>query len=145
MRTCFHSQTSYLIATTCLSTLTVFSHHGIIFFFFNFYLQNLPSCSINLQSFHSLPKICSTWSLWCKEEEDGEHSTADNCTTSCDQSTTQSSINLVRTPPKLPKRHRRKRLRMPFRRRNWCGCIQVSFFSAYFVSSIDPVTRFKII
>lgn len=84
---------------------------------FHLNFQNFPSCSINIESFQKLPKICSTWSLWCKENEEGE--TAGNNNSSTDQSTSQSSINLVRVPPKRP------RLRMPFRRRNWCGCIQV--------------------
>lgn len=90
-----------------------------------FYLfQNLPSCSINIQSFQKLPKLCSTWSLWCKENEEQEG----NCNPSCDQSTSQSSASLSRVPPKLPRHHRK----MPFRRRNWCGCIQVSKVSIWF-------------
>ena len=89
-----------------------------------FILQNFPTCSLNLQSFQSLPKICSTWSLWCKENETQEGDTAGNYNSNnCDQSTSRSSTNLVRTPPKLPRHHRK--LKMPFRRRNWCGCIQV--------------------
>lgn len=86
-------------------------------------LQNLPSCSINIQSFQKLPKICSTWSLWCKENEapDGEHTTG-HFNPTCDQSTSQSSISSTRVPPKLPRHHRK----MPFRRRAWCGCFQVS-------------------
>lgn len=82
--------------------------------------QNLPSCSINIQqSFQKLPKICSTWSLWCKENEEGD--APGNFDSTCDQQST-SSANLTRVPPKLPRHHRK----MPFRRRNWCGCIQVS-------------------
>lgn len=85
-------------------------------------LQNLPSCSINIQSFQKLPKICSTWSLWCKENEapEGEQTTG-HFNPTCDQSTSQSSTTLTRVPPKLPRHHRK----MPFRRRAWCGCFQV--------------------
>lgn len=90
-----------------------------------FSLQNFPSCSLNLQSFQSLPKICSTWSVWCKENEAQEGDTTGNYSSTCDQSTSQSSINLVRVPPKLRRHHRK----MPFRRRNWCGCIQVGPFA----------------
>lgn len=86
-----------------------------------FFLQNFPSCSLSLQSFQSLPKICSTWSVWCKENEAQDVDAAGNYNSTCDQSTSQSSINLVRVPPKLRRHHRK----MPFRRRNWCGCIQV--------------------
>lgn len=85
-------------------------------------LQNLPSCSINIQSFQKLPKICSTWSLWCKENETAEgEQTAGHFNPACDQSTSQSSATLTRVPPKLPRHHRK----MPFRRRAWCGCFQV--------------------
>lgn len=101
----------------------------VVLFYFKLKLcflfsQNLPSCSINIQSFQKLPKICSTWSLWCKEEneaQEGETTTTGNYNPSCDQSTSHSSISLTRVPPKLPRHHRK----MPFRRRNWCGCIQV--------------------
>lgn len=86
----------------------------------SFCLQSFPSCSI--ESFQKLPKICSTWSLWCQDKETQEGAEArENHNSTCDQSTSQSSANLFRVPPKRLRHHRK----MPFRRRNWCGCIQV--------------------
>lgn len=91
---------------------------------FFFIPQSLPTCNINLSSIQSLPKFC-TWNSWCKDSDpssDGDLSATGNYNSTNDPSTTQSTINLIRIPPKLPKHHRK----MPFRRKNWCGCIQVS-------------------
>lgn len=104
-------------------------------------LQNLPSCSINIQSFQKLPKICSTWSLWCKENEapEGEQTTG-HFNPTCDQSTSQSSTTLTRVPPKLPRHHRK----MPFRRRAWCGCFQVRQKERRLLFVVSNVCNFDI-
>lgn len=101
-------------------------------------LQNLPTCSINLPaSLQNLPKICTSWSSWC-EESSSERQEEEEITGSYSCTATSTSVNdqpvatttttitqsSFHVPPKYPAKYYQRK--MPFRRKNWCGCLQVS-------------------
>lgn len=100
------------------------------------YFQNLPSCSINLPvSLQNLPKFCTPWSNWCEEsssvsskrqEEEitGNYSCTTTTTSINDQPVATISQTSFHVPPKYPAKYYQRK--MPFRRKNWCGCLQVS-------------------
>ena len=72
--------------------------------------QSIPSCSIPIPaSLQGLPRLCPSW---CSE--DSPESSSDNASK---QQTTNFSHASARV-------HHPKK--MPFRKKNWCGCVQVS-------------------
>lgn len=109
-------------------------HQFVKFFSHQLQLQSLPSCSINLPaSLQNLPKFCAPWSSWCEESSSSETQQEEEITGNY-SSTTAASINdqpvaaITQTsfhvPPKYPAKYYQRK--MPFRRKNWCGCLQVS-------------------
>lgn len=100
-------------------------------------LQSLPSCSINLPvSLQNLPKFCAPWSSWCEdssissERQQEEEITGNySCTTTASINSNDQPVATVtqtsfHVPPKYPAKYYQRK--MPFRRKNWCGCLQVS-------------------
>lgn len=86
-------------------------------YFSNLFLQSFPSCSVHFSfPLRNLPKLCSSW---FNDQSRAENSNNLDITTHLPE---QSISGTTR-------RHQRK---MPFRRKNWCGCIQVSihFFNS---------------